>query len=81
VGLKDDIVRDVKPALVILQACVIVVVLLACANVANLLLAQFTSRRRELAIRSALGAGRWRLLRQMLAECFVLSILAGGLVC
>lgn len=77
VGLQDDLVRDVKPSLVILQACVVVVVLLACANVANLLLAQFTSRRREMAIRGALGAGRWRLLRQMLAECFVLSAVAG----
>jgi predicted permease len=77
VGLRADMVRDLRPALLILQGAVLVVVLLGCANVANLLLAQFTARRKDLAIRGALGAGRARLVRQLLAECLVLAALAG----
>ncbi len=81
--LHDDMVEGVSAAIVILQIGVGVVLLIACVNISSLLIARTTGRQRELAVRAALGAGRLRILRQLLTESLLLGVVGGalGLLC
>ena len=77
--LHQQLVVGVRLTLLVLWGAVALVMLLACANVANLMLARTVSRQREMAIRAAVGARRWQLIRQLLGESIILGVLGGGL--
>ncbi|HUA58090.1 MAG TPA: ABC transporter permease [Verrucomicrobiae bacterium] len=77
--MQDDLVAGIRPAIRMLMGAVIFLLLIACANVANLLLVRSSARSRELAVRAAIGGGRWDLVRQMLSESLLIAA-AGGIL-
>ncbi len=77
-GLQNALVEGYRPSLIILMSAIVLVLLIACSNVASLLMARGSTRTTEMALRSALGAGRSRLTRQLLVECLILALAAGA---
>ena len=79
IGLQDELTRDIRPTLYLLQIAVAVVLLIGCVNLANLMLVRSNVRMKEFALRHSLGAGRWRLARQLLTESVALALMGGAL--
>ncbi|MDX2109341.1 MAG: ABC transporter permease [Verrucomicrobiota bacterium] len=76
---QDDIVRDIRPALWMLQGGVLLVLIIGCVNIANLLLSRTNTRMKELSVRNAIGAGKFRISQQLVTESVLLGIMGGGL--